>query len=236
MILFPLRWVPGRSIHTAWTDDSNPNYPPLIVMLDCSDKRVSQVKSELLQILADDEHRRLHQYQRAEDRDRFLLARGCLRLLLGQFLLLPPAKLVIQCDAYGKPSLGPNESSTMNRTLHFNVSHSGELILLGFHGFRCVGVDVELHSVDLDWYSIAKKCFPQSISSALQTLPSQDQMHRFYQEWCRLEARLKASGLGFSGLNVLDYASDSSVDADKPCWDIRLPKGYSGAAALHGCS
>ena len=236
MILFPLRWVPGQSIHTAWAQYSNLKYPPLVVMIDCRDNEVIEVRPKLLQILADDEHVRLHQYRRAEDRDRFLLARGCLRLLLGQLLLLPPAKLVIQCDVYGKPFLGPIGSSTMTRTVHFNVSHSGELILLGFHGFRCVGVDVELHSVDLDWYSIAKLCFPQSITSALQKVPSQDQMHRFYQEWCRLEARLKASGLGFSGLNVLDYASDSSVDADKPCWDIRLPKGYSGAAALHGCS
>jgi 4'-phosphopantetheinyl transferase len=234
MILFPLRWVPGQSIHTVWAEYSNLNYQPLIVMIDCRDNEVTEVRSELLQILADDEHVRLHQYRRAEDRDRFLLARGCLRLLLGQFLLQPPAKLVIQCDVYGKPFLGPIESSTMNRTLHFNVSHSGELILLGFHGFRCVGVDVELHSVDLDWHSIAKRCFPHSIISALRKVPSQDQLHAFYQEWCRLEAKLKASGLGLSSLDLPDYTPDASADDDTHCWDIRLPNGYSGAAALHG--
>jgi 4'-phosphopantetheinyl transferase len=233
MMLFPLRWLPGQSIHKEWAGGSNLRFP-LIVMIDCSEREVTRVKSELLQILADDEHIRLHQYRRAEDRDRFLLARGCLRLLLGQFLLQPPAKLVIQCDVYGKPFLGPIESSTMTRTLHFNVSHSGKLILLGFHGSRCVGVDVELQSVDLDWHPIAKQCFPQSITSALQTLPTQDQLHGFFQEWCRLEARLKASGLGLSSLDVLDYTPDSSAYVDTPCWDICLPNGYSGAAALHG--
>jgi phosphopantetheinyl transferase len=74
-------------------------------------------------------------------------SRGVLRTLLGGYLDTDPRELRFVSGAHGKPELcaraegehGPDGESD----LRFNLSHSGELMLVAVSGEREVGVDVE---------------------------------------------------------------------------------------------
>ncbi|MEO1002313.1 MAG: 4'-phosphopantetheinyl transferase superfamily protein [Cyanobacteria bacterium J06638_7] len=161
-------------------------------------------------------------YRLAADRDRFLLGRGLVRALLGRWLHIAAADVAIEFGPHGKPRCpgGPE----------FNVSHSGDLILLALHPTRPVGVDVEQHRPALDWPPIARRVFSSAQVEALMHRPPAEQAQAFLQGWCLLEAGLKASGLGFAGHGA------ASAPAQPPLkrWSVALPPGYCGALALLG--
>lgn len=176
----------------------------------------------MLALLCSDEHQRLRRCRLPADQDRFLLGRGLLRLRLGQALGLEPARLRFRLGPQGKPALEGLESRD---TLQFNLAHSGALVLLALHPERPVGVDVEKHRPGLNWRSIARRHLPRGCLEALEALPPAEQLSGFLQHWCRLEAGLKATGLGLA-----------AVGAPPPpgleLHDLQLPEGYAGSLAL----
>ncbi|MGH6799750.1 MAG: 4'-phosphopantetheinyl transferase family protein, partial [Roseiarcus sp.] len=88
--------------------------------------------------LSGDEIDRANRFLRAEDRARFMLTRAALRHLLAGETGASPEKLSFTLGPFGKPSLAGAEA------LHFNVSHSGALALIGMSPSRLIGVDIEL--------------------------------------------------------------------------------------------
>jgi hypothetical protein len=58
-------------------------------------------------------------------------------------------------------------------------------------------------------------------------MPAARQMAAFHDQWCRLEARLKAHGTGLTG-------PEEGLGQDPPAQlrDLLLPVGYSGCLAL----
>lgn len=171
------------------------------------------------------ERQRHAAYRRPADQRRFLVARGALRQLLGHWLDLAPAAVSIEVGSHGKPhSAGAPP---------FNLSHSGDLILLAFHHGVEVGVDVEQVKRDLDWSAIATRVFPPAQVAALEALPQEARVWGFFTAWCRLEALLKARGEGLAGLDELrqrEWAGAGTSGA--AVWDVAAPPGYAAAAAL----
>lgn len=177
-------------------------------------------RETLQELLSRGERQRLEQFRRPDDGDRFLLGRGVLRVLLAQLLDIPPAAVRLESGPHGKPALA-------HPAVQFNVAHSGDLVLLGFHPRRPVGVDVEQHRASLDWRAIARRCFEPSLCAALDRVDPAQQPVAFHQHWCRLEAALKAQGTGLAGLQT-PAAIGPGVELN----DVELPPGYSGAVAL----
>ena len=77
-------------------------------------------------------------------------SRGVLRALLAGYMDADPCALRFVLGAHGKPRLRSEPSETWKdggswpgKDLHFNLSHSGELMLLAVTDGREVGVDVE---------------------------------------------------------------------------------------------
>jgi phosphopantetheinyl transferase len=77
-------------------------------------------------------------------------SRGALRELLARYLDADPRELRFVLGDHGKPRLGSERPETWREggsgpvgDLHFNLSHSGELMLLAVTDGREVGVDVE---------------------------------------------------------------------------------------------
>jgi phosphopantetheinyl transferase len=77
-------------------------------------------------------------------------SRGVLRMLLGRYLDTDPRALRFVLGDHGKPRLGSERPETWRESgsgsgedLRFNLSHSGELMLLAVTAGREVGVDVE---------------------------------------------------------------------------------------------
>ncbi|MGB5134438.1 MAG: 4'-phosphopantetheinyl transferase superfamily protein [Prochlorococcaceae cyanobacterium] len=157
-------------------------------------------------------------YLLEEDRERFLLGRGTLRLLLGLLRDEAPSAVAIEMGAHGKPHCpgGPE----------FNIGHSGDLVLIALHPFRPVGVDVEIERTVLDWEPIARRLFAGSQVEALLRHSPSKRESAFLRLWCRFEAELKAQGCGLA-------AEEANGLNSQACrWDLTLPKGYVGAAVL----
>jgi 4'-phosphopantetheinyl transferase len=127
------------------------------------------------------------------DRRRSIVGRGYLRLLLGRILGAPPETIELVCDEFGKPCL--SESST---ALQFNLSHSGNAILIAIARNREVGIDVEKIRTDLALDEIAARFFSANECKTLFSLAGPARHLAFFTCWTRKEAYVKARGVGLS--------------------------------------
>jgi len=218
--LEPSWWRPDEVLTGTAQAGREPSEPPAprLVLINRQQPEVRRAMAAVAGLLDSGEIRQLEKQRRQEDRERFLVGRGVLRLVLGAWLGLDPASFTFRIGPYGKPELA-------GVGLRFNVSHSGDLILMGFHPSRDVGVDVEQLRPVPEWEGIARRCLPQGDWEAIRALPEGQRGDAFLAAWCRLEARLKARGLGLFGL-------EASVGPDPEVWPLALPRGYVGAAAL----
>jgi 4'-phosphopantetheinyl transferase len=177
--------------------------------------------------LAPAERQRLAGLRRPADREPFLLGRAGLRRLQAALGGGEPAAVPITAGPQGKPFCpgGPQ----------FNISHSGDLILLALHPSRPVGVDLERLRPVPRWRALAARMLPAGERQALERqaregLGAAAQSEAFLAAWCRLEARLKAHGCGLAQRSTLTPAAAGHA-ADEQLWSVALPAGYVGAAA-----
>ncbi len=149
----------------------------------------------LWSILSAEEHERANRFYFSPDRDRFVVCRGVLRSLIGEYLNQEPAALTFRCNPYGKPYL---EGKCAETVLRFNISHSDHLALFAFTWDREIGVDIERINVELDDDQIAENFFSPTEVSTLRSLPPAQQTEAFFLGWTRKEAFIKARGEGLS--------------------------------------
>ena len=137
------------------------------------------------------ERERAARYRFEADRRRFTVARTALRRLAGAYLGREPAGLELVADRYGKPALAGAPPP-----LRFNVSHSGDVVLLAFARDREVGVDVEAHRPLADAESLSPlACTPRELE-ALAALAPDARPAALFDLWAGKEATLKALGRG----------------------------------------
>jgi 4'-phosphopantetheinyl transferase len=175
----------------------NPQYPAL----GSQDVHVHAVRvhmaepetQKLLGLLSEDERARAERFHFARDRERFVVSHGVLRILLGRLLAQDPAGLRFSEGAKGKPALRDRASS-----LHFNMSHSGELAVYSFaHGCE-VGIDVEEIRLIPDLVQVAARFFSPAENVELMGLTPDQRIPAFFRCWTRKEAYIKATGDGLS--------------------------------------
>jgi 4'-phosphopantetheinyl transferase len=170
--------------------------------------------------LASSEIERMARYAQHADRVRFAVARSVLRGILGVHLGCDPAQLQFEVGTYGRPSLVAHPG------LSFNVSHSGERVLVAFSAARTVGVDIEVIDPALDWRALLDLvCAPEE-AHRIGTV------REFYRCWTAKEALLKATGAGIGeGLKSIDV-TNAQVPSKLRfiCFDEL--DGYSAALAF----
>ncbi|MDZ7807374.1 MAG: 4'-phosphopantetheinyl transferase superfamily protein [Gracilimonas sp.] len=149
------------------------------------------------------ERERASRFRFSEDRDRFLCGRILLRQLLGTYLHKDPASINLHTTPKGKPVLETKEDQQM----HFNISHSGDLILLGF-SLSPVGVDVEKVSRQVDIDKVSKNYFSDTERQMIKSASRENKAALFFDIWTKKEAVIKGlgKGLGISlnSFNVLE--------------------------------
>jgi 4'-phosphopantetheinyl transferase len=192
-------------------------------------------------ILSSDESARAARFRFAIDRQRFVVARGILRTILGNYLGIDPAALIFFYSSKDKPSLAQSHSAD---GLSFNISHSGAVILLAFTRRREVGVDVEEIRRDFEVEAIARRFFSPHEQNELAALPKEKRFEAFFRCWTRKEAYIKATGDGLSlPLHQFDvsiaFGSQDALLATRPdpteasLWSLReVPAGEGHVAAL----
>jgi 4'-phosphopantetheinyl transferase len=178
-----------------WTVPScHPHLPPAVVHVWTSSLRASPSGlSALASLLSPDEHVRADAFRVARHRDRFIVARGVLRLLLGRYLDVAPAGVRFKVGPFGRPELErPGEGCS------FNVSHCEDLALIAVVCSGAVGVDVERVDPTIDAATLAADYFSRDEQAELSTAPRRELPLRFTRGWTRKEAYVKALGVGLS--------------------------------------
>ncbi len=174
-------------------------------------------------LLTSDEKIRRDRFRCRPDQLRFAAGRAWLRVLLGAYMGLPPHQVILQFCDLGKPSV---QRCPPTPAIYFNVAHSGNVVLLAFHGSCEVGVDVEQLTDPKDLDRVALQLFSPEQYRTWAALEANEQQRAFFQEWTRREAGLKAIGCGFT------IEQPAGWDSQLTFIDIESPPGYTGSVAV----
>ena len=191
-------------------------------------------------LLDDEERARATRFVRPSDRRRFVLAHAALRLVLARCLDTDPTAVRYEHGHHGKPRLRPGLPS-----LEFNLSHSGDLVVLAVARDRSVGVDVEQMRYMPDALTIADTHFSAAEREGLRSLSPVERQAAFFRCWTRKEAMVKAVGEGLGralGSFDVDFAPGSKSALTRfdgrsgsvAGWSLRdltAPAGYVAAGA-----
>lgn len=158
------------------------------------DDAISHLQS-LNNLLSADEKIRAGRYCFEKDRDRFIITRGLLRVILGRYLTVEPQGIYFDYNAYGKPGLNANK---IRGEFQFNVSHSDSMALIGVSRNQKVGVDIEKMRPDVDMFLIAERFFSEQEIAKLKTIAEDSRQKTLWEFWACKEAFVKAIGRGLS--------------------------------------
>jgi len=164
----------------------------------------------MMDILSAEERQKAERFYFQADRERHVVGRALVRVLLGRLLAIKPDEIEFRYSEAGKPSLVGAQNSA---DYQFNVSHSGDLILVAVTARRAIGVDVERIREDVELDAIAARFFSQRERADLAAVSPDQRRGAFFACWSRKEAFIKATGAGLG--RPLD-AFDVSVRPDEP--------------------
>lgn len=198
-------------------------------------------------LLEEDERARAERFRFPRDRRRYIVAHGALRLILSRYCGRPPQAIRFQHNPYGKPLLAPDLQNDSG-LLHFNLSHSDELALIGLTLGGQIGVDIERVRPELADGRLAERFFSPREVATLRSLPAGEQPQAFFRCWTCKEAFVKARGLGLSlpldrfDVSVVPDApaallSVAGAPAEATRWSLRTltpAPGYIAAIAVEG--
>jgi 4'-phosphopantetheinyl transferase len=167
---------------------------------------LDQAGSELnrfFQTLSNDERMRAGRFHFQEDRKRFIVRRGMLRMILGCYLGAEASQLRFCHGENGKPAI----TEPFGRTIRFNLSHSNGVALFAFARDRETGVDIEYMRYISGMEQIAERFFSINENEVFRSLPDIQKKEAFYNCWVCKEAFVKTLGGGLSRpLNWFDVS------------------------------
>jgi len=174
---------------------------------------LDQTAGDLALLLSVDEADRAEEYTHTRDRNRFILARGAMRSILGQQLGISGAAIRFEQGEHGKPYI-----SELDSVIEFNLTHCQGHGLLAVSGDCAVGIDLERIRPGRSQLKIAQRLFPQSIVDELSALPADQVDAAFYHHWTKFEACTKYHGAGiFHAENTIEELSATHF-APRPGW------------------
>jgi 4'-phosphopantetheinyl transferase len=143
--------------------------------------------------LSEEERARLTQYRSRDAAERYVVTRSLVRTVLSDRLGIAARELRVSRTDMGKPVVAAG--------VHFNVSHSGDLILLALSDQRAVGVDVERKREVQRVQAMVKRWLTARERADLDRLVQRGATpsDAFLRVWSLKEAGLKALGVGISG-------------------------------------
>ena len=146
--------------------------------------------NRLFNYLSMEEKNKANNYHFEIDRKRYILGRAVLKQLIAKYTKRDVHSIHFGYNSSKKPFLVPN-----NNKLQFNLSHSGELIAIGF-GFDEVkiGIDIEMTDPSYDYDLILRDYFTENEKGLIEEFG----YPAFFKIWTRKEALFKAQGIGLT--------------------------------------
>lgn len=203
--------------------------------------KIEETPEQLIATLSADELERAERYRFSKDRNTYITARAKLRRLIARYLKTDASSVHFLYNDQGKPYIDSDFP------LQFNVSHSQDMILIGFTLEHLIGVDIEHDKRSIEIPQIARSFFSKSETWKLLALPEQQQQQAFYNCWTKKEAFIKAKGGGLSipldkfevSLLPEEPARLKAIDWDQQdvaSWNLmsfKIGEDYTGASIVH---
>jgi 4'-phosphopantetheinyl transferase len=160
------------------------------------DLELHRLDDEVIGAFADlltlQERARADRFRHIDDRRRYIVGRGVLRRMLGRRLDRAPGSLAFGSSPHGKPTLADAGE------IAFNVSHSGDHVLVAVGRAAAIGVDVEQMRPGVDLVGVGARVFTPGELASIAGAPDDEKTSRFFRHWTFKEAVVKAVGLGLS--------------------------------------
>ena len=172
--------------------------------------------------------------------DKYVISHGILRHILGYYTKQYPQDIEFIHNQYGKPLL-------KNSNIHFNMSHSHNIVSYIIASNYMVGIDIERHDNNLNIPELSSLVLTMEESRYLSGLNSKEKFELFYHLWTKKESLIKANGQGLTyPINTIEAMSVSSGETifltneknalqQEQEWyyyELETPKNYSGAIAI----
>lgn len=115
-----------------------------------------------------------------------------IRALLSRYTKTDPGNIEFGKGEYGKPYLASD------RSVDFNLSHSGGKMALAIGRYAPIGLDIETWKPRVNLPGLVKKCFADEERIYWESLPENLQSQTFYDFWTKKESFVKAVGRGIA--------------------------------------
>lgn len=186
-------------------------------------------------LLSSEEKERADRFYFQKDRDCYTVARGLLKLFLAEYLQIKPENIKFTYNQYGKPFV---------EGIHFNISHSKDIIVFAFSKDLQLGIDIEYMKDNVKYKQLINRFFSSLEIKDFLSLDESFHQEAFFNGWSRKEAYIKAVG---KGLNIPLDSFDVSLQPNQPAkliainnqlnnkWsilDINIDKQYKSALAI----
>ena len=200
------------------------------------DRAAAEV-AELRGILAADERARADRFVQDIHRNRFVVARATLRLLIAAQFRIRAEEVAFRYGDHGKPFL----AGELDGALHLNVSHSEDVALYAFCDVP-VGCDIEAIRPVSYLDGIVSRWFAPEECDAILGGPAEARERMFFRYWTLKEAVMKGIGRGISLLSreftlhdLGDGRHRASGEGELPQWsafEYPAPEGFAAAIAI----
>lgn len=142
-----------------------------------------------LNLLEPDEIKRANRYYQEKDRQRFIVSRAALRIILSRHLNQPADAIRFAIGSNKKPFLKDNDG-----IINYNLSHSDAWAVIAISK-NAVGIDTEKIDPTFAYADILPDNFSKE---EINYIEQEEQHHRFYLLWTRKEATTKLTGQGLN--------------------------------------
>ncbi len=157
-------------------------------------------------VLSAEELEKASKYHFEKDKRAYEAGHVFIRRVLSRYTQIDPVSLEITVNDRNKPQLANSPFP-----IHFNISHSENLILLAISFDGEVGADTEFILPDFDTDGFAEANYHPNELAQFQAVSGTAQTDLFYKIWTLKEAFLKLTGEGVNDhLKDLDFSGKNS--------------------------
>ncbi|WP_114938156.1 4'-phosphopantetheinyl transferase family protein [Mucilaginibacter endophyticus] len=192
-----------------WLQNANSN-PTIDVNVDVWRIKITDHLSligQLKTLLLPDEITRAGRYYQEKDRQRFIVSRAALRIILGKYLVQKPENIRFEIGPNKKPFV-----KTSGPIINYNISHSDEWVTIAISKTK-VGIDTE----KIDRSFAYKEILADNFSTdEIRFINQPEPMEKFVLLWTRKEAttKLTSQGLDERIKNIPSLDGDHLTSSD----------------------
>ena len=226
--------------HDAWQASLSRDVRDILhaLVVEIEDLTAADASDPFASLLDEEDRERAARFRFIEDRNRFVIAHGVLRLVASQAVGIEPEAL----EFAGRPRTGkPPRIVAPSSAPHLSLSHSGPYIAIALGRDQPVGIDVEGPRSLRDVDALARTVFNEAELRDLIPLSPANKARVFLRWWTAKEAALKAQGTGFAtppdevtlryDRDLLPNAAIIPIDGSHSSYAIRVFDPFGPAAA-----